>query len=306
MSGARMLGTILALGLAPAVAQTADCDRDCLLGIADQYMAALVKHDSGGLPWAERVRFTENEVPLMIGDGVWGTASSVRPDAFRIADPASGNVLWLGVLEEHGQAAYYAVRLNARDGRIAEVETVVGRAGTPGEFADTKGYALPAVFTESLAQKQRRKRARMLAIVAGYYDTMQRNDGNLHTEFAADCERSVNGLSTTHGEHWAAQAAQGCQAQFEIGLYEPVDRVRARRYALVDEARGLVVAFAFLDQAARYTDYQTRDGQQRAIPIEYPNSRAIMELFKIVDGKIQRIESVSAFSPYLMPTIWAK
>jgi hypothetical protein len=300
------LGTVLVLYAAQAAAQPGDCDRACLLEAADQYVAALLNRDWAGLPWAERVRFTENEVALMMGDGVWGTATAVRGEPFRIADPLTGNVLWLGVLEEHGQAAYYAVRLKVQDRRIAEVETVVGRAGTPGDFAEPKDYAVPPVFARELPAKHRRARAELLALVDRYYDTMQRNDGTLRADFTDDCARSVNGLSTTHGEHRAARAAQGCRAQFEIGLYQPVDEVRARRYPLVDEARGIVVAFVFLDHAARYTEYRTRDGEQRHIPVEYPNSHAVMELFKISDGKIQRIESVSAFSPYLMPTIWTR
>ena len=49
------------------------CDRACLVKLADQYMDALVKRDPTGVPWAKEVRFTENSVPLMIGDGLWGS-----------------------------------------------------------------------------------------------------------------------------------------------------------------------------------------------------------------------------------------
>src|SRR5690606_15533024 len=97
------------------------CDRDCLIGLADRYMAALVDKDFSGLPWAERVRFTENDVGLMMGDGVWGTVTKIDDDPFKLADPATGNVLWVGTVEEHGQPAYYAMRLAVEDGRIAEV-----------------------------------------------------------------------------------------------------------------------------------------------------------------------------------------
>jgi hypothetical protein len=41
-----------------AVAQGAECDRECLIGLVDQYLEALVAHDPSGLPLAETVKFT--------------------------------------------------------------------------------------------------------------------------------------------------------------------------------------------------------------------------------------------------------
>jgi len=275
------------------------CDRDCLIGLADRYMAALVDKDFSGLPWAERVRFTENDVGLMMGDGVWGTVTKIDDDPFKLADPATGNVLWVGIVEEHGQPAYYAMRLAVEDGRIAEVETVVAREGTPAHFAPTADYRVDDTFSAPLPEAERRPRERMIALVEGYYNTMQLNDGQLLGEFAADCKRVSNGVDMTHGEN---VPAKGCRAQFEIGYYKPVDRVRARRYPIVDEERGVVVAFAMLDHAARYTEYQTLDGQTLSIPVEYPNSHRVMELFKIRNGAVERVEGFAVFQPYLMPS----
>ena len=45
-------------------------------------------------------------------------------------------------------------------------------------------------------------------------------------------------------------AALGCEEQFRMGNYRYDDRLRARRFPLVDEQRGLVLAFGFIDQAA--------------------------------------------------------
>jgi hypothetical protein len=99
---------------------------------------------------------------------------------------------------------------------------------------------------------------------------------------------------------------KGCRQQLEIGLHKPIDRVRARRYPIVDAERGVVVAIAFLDHAARYVDYTTLDGKERKIAVEYPNSHGVLELFKVRDGKIERVEGVGTFQPYLMPTIWLR
>jgi hypothetical protein len=276
------------------------CDYDCLIEIADRYMAALVEKSYADLPWAERVRFSENDVGLMVGDGVWGTVTKIDEAPFTLADPATGNVLWIGIVEEHGQPAYYAMRLGIEGGRIADVETVVAREGTPAHFAPTAGYEIDDTFAATLPAAERRPRERMIALAEGYYDTMQLNDGQLLGEFADDCTRVSNGVDLTHGEN---VPAQGCRAQFEIGYYKPVDRVRSRSYPIVDEERGVVVAFAMLDHAAREVAYRTVDGQELEIPVEYPNSHRVMELFKIRNGAVERVEGFAVFQPYLMPSL---
>ncbi|MBN1240862.1 MAG: hypothetical protein JXB36_20350 [Gammaproteobacteria bacterium] len=290
----------------PAGSGGASCDRACLLDIADRYVDALLAKDWSDLPWAERVRHTENDVALMIGEGLWGTATKVDEDPFTLADPTTGNVLWLGIVEEHGDAAYFGLRLKIVDSRIAEVESVLAREGTPAHFAPTDGYGVDSVFGETLPPAERRPRARMIALAEGYYDTMQLNDGALLGEFSPDCTRVSNGVTTTEGDYLGGNVSvEGCRALFEIGYYKPVDRVRARRYPIVDEERGIVVAFAMLDHAARYVDYRTLDGQDLKIPVEYPNSHRVVELFKLRDGAVERVEGIAVFQPYLMPSLWS-
>ena len=59
------------------------CPRACMEGIVDQYLAALVRHDPSGLPLSKGVRFTENTIPLPLGDGLWIGASEA-PSSFRV------------------------------------------------------------------------------------------------------------------------------------------------------------------------------------------------------------------------------
>jgi hypothetical protein len=309
----RFLAIGLILSLSPALispqvhAQAPDCDRSCLTDFVDDYLAAMLAFDGMALPgaieplpWAERVGFTENDVGLMLGDGLWGSATAVGA-GFTLADATTGNVLWFGIVEEHGQPAYVALRLGIEGRRIAEVESIIGREGSPAPFAPTAGYTVDPIFSAPLPAADRLPRARLEALVAGYYSSLQMNDGTVQTAIAEDCRRLSNGFATSHVPD---SGIQGCRQQLETGWYRYVDRVRALRMPLVDEARGLVVAIAFLDHAARFVEYETLDGRARRIPIEYPNSHAVLEIFKIVDGAIQRIEGVTAFQPYLMPTHW--
>jgi hypothetical protein len=252
------------------------------------------------LPWAERVGFSENDVGLMLGDGLWGSATAVG-EGFTLADPTTGNVLWFGIVEEHGQPAYAALRLGVEAQRIAEVESIVGREGTPAPFAPTAGYSVDPMFSATLPEAARLPRARLEALVAGYYSSLQMNDGTVQTAIADDCRRLSNGFATSHVPE---SDIRGCRQQLEAGWYRYIDRVRALRMPIVDEARGIVVAIAYLDQAARFVEYETLDGRARGIPVEYPHSHAVLEIIKIVDGAIQRIEGVTAFQPYLMPSHW--
>jgi hypothetical protein len=295
---------------APRVpAQPADCDRECLSSLITQYLDAVLGFEQmaipavvPALPWAETVRFSENDVGLMIGDGLWGTLTAIA-EGYVLADPMTQNVFWLGVVEEHGQAAYLALRLGVTGGKIAEVEAIVGREGTPAPFASTESYSVDSAFSRTLPEGQRLPRGRLEALVDGYYSSLQLNDGTIQTEIADDCVRRTNGFVTSQAQ---SGDAQGCRQQLEIGLFRYVDRVRARRYPIIDESRGIVVAVTYLDHAARYAEYETLDGRDRTIPVEYPNSHAVLELFKIEEGKISRIEGVTAFQPYLMPTPWVR
>ncbi|MDT8399858.1 MAG: hypothetical protein RQ899_14725, partial [Pseudomonadales bacterium] len=238
---------VLALGICglvrPVGAQEELCDSACLKGIAADYMAALVAKDWSTLPWGDKVSFSENAVAMMIGEGLWGPDVSIEGIPFIAADPVSGNAVWFGVVTEHGQAAYYGMRLQVENRRITQVETLLGREGTPGTFTAPEHYAVAAEFSDTLPIEARRPRERLIALVDGYFGSKQLNDGVLLSVFAADCARTINGTSTTHGSaHWAAQAVQGCQPQLETGLYKPVDRIRERHFPVVDESRGLVVA----------------------------------------------------------------
>lgn len=302
----RALAATVALGLghATASAQTPSCDANCLSDITRQYLRDVASQDYSRLPWGERVRYTENNVAMMIGDGFWGAGPGIAGDGLILPDPSTGQVVWYGITTEHGQAAYHGLRLKVEDQRITEVESYVGREGTPDLFASTDDFELPDAYSDNLPADARSPRDRMIALVDGWFNSKQLNDGALFTTVGDDCKRVTNGVDVTHGEHWAAAVAQGCRAQFEQGLFKPVDRIRARRYPVVNEDTGVVVALSLEDHAARYVDYNAIDGTALQVEVEYPNTRGMLELFKIRDGAIQRVEGISVFLPYYIHSLW--
>ena len=290
------------------------CDRECLFAIADRYMEALVKQQPADLPWAKTVRFTENSVPMRIGDGLWGSVGAKVPAAaLRVADPLTGNVGWFGVVYDHDAPAYLGLRLKVEDGKIAEVESLVSRALNPGPFGDPAKFQVDPLFGEELPSAQRTPRKRMMALAEGYAKSVQLNDGKVFVPFEPTCERRENGVSVTQGAAAsavvakdAAMSAKGCEAQLKLGLYKPVDRVRDRRVPIVDEERGIAVAFSFADMPVRETAYTTADGTQRQTADQYPSSRELFEIFRLRGGRIEKIEAISVFQPYRMPSPWGR
>src|SRR5215468_3993592 len=86
------------------------CDRACLYGFMDQYLDALVRKDPARLPWAAHARFTENNVELSIGDGLWGTVTGLGDYKLKFADPEEGQVGFYGVVKETVTTSGFAVR----------------------------------------------------------------------------------------------------------------------------------------------------------------------------------------------------
>ena len=89
-----------------------------------------------------------------------------------------------------------------------------------------------------------------------------------------------------------------------MGYYRYNDRLRARRFPLVDEERGLVLAGGFIDKdgpAGRIPADRWHGGQP---VLTRPHTFYLLELFKIKDGAIEQIEANFITVPYHMPSPW--
>src|SRR6476661_8108641 len=118
------------------VAQTkpvpADCNRACLEGLMEQYIAALLAHDPKRLPLSADVKYTEQDQVMDVGDGFWKTVTGRGTYNHFFADPAGGQVGWMGTMREKGGVLLTSVRLRTQLGRITEIETSFFRAGGGG------------------------------------------------------------------------------------------------------------------------------------------------------------------------------
>ena len=94
----------------------------------------------------------------------------------------------------------------------------------------------------------------------------------------------------------------GCEEQFRKGFFRYDDRLRDRRFLLIDEERGLVLASALMDHAGRLRTYRLTDGTMAESHYLAPHSYYMFELFKLsAQGRIRQIEADFVTVPYNMP-----
>src|SRR5512146_1434586 len=112
-----VLGSVALLIFSTETAYAADCDRTCLMALADKYIAALSAHDPRNAPLSSGVRMVENAKRIQPGEGLWKTASA-GPTEFRIVvpDPLSQQVGGMVIMQSDGKPAQVGFRLKVADG----------------------------------------------------------------------------------------------------------------------------------------------------------------------------------------------
>ncbi len=322
MIRSRILGAVLSalvfglaiaslIGPRPALGKARDCDRVCLNGFVDQYMAAVAAHDPSKLAHSANVRYTENNVEMPLGEGLWQTSDGWGDYKVYVDDPQTGQVGFLGVANEDGHLSCFAARLKVVDHKVTEIEVIAARPegmggggggpvrGGPDNLKDKP------LFSEDEPATERVSREKLIQLANGYFDTIQLNTGKIYTTFDPNCQRMENGSVTANNPDATGVAHMGCQAQLETGLLKIVTRCRDRRF-VVDEQRQMVFVATFFDHNGTVRKNKLVDGTVHTIgpPFDRPYTFLIFELFKIKDGKIRQIEAVLTGVPYYMPSPW--
>jgi len=327
--------SLAAVGAVPATA--ADCDRACLEGFANRYIDAVGDKKAGSLPLATNIRLTENGQTLSLGDGFWGTVEGKGRYRNIFVDTEAQQVAFISVMKEAKQLALYAGRLKVEDGKISEIETIVSRSNGSGNIS--RGPAMLEElgsphhsWSEVIPAEKRETREALIYGANMYFAAIELNDGHHEYTFTDDCLRRENGVQTTNNtevdyadlnRRLAGQASQSaeaaaaaanpianlaalsCTAQFKSGVFRFVDRVRDRRFPVVDVERGAVFAFGFFDHSGTVRNFPLADGtMMRDFGPATPTTWEIAEAFKIENGKIRTIEAVLTGVPYGMHSGW--
>ncbi|HEX4137344.1 MAG TPA: hypothetical protein VHY84_22235 [Bryobacteraceae bacterium] len=304
-----------------AAAQT--CDRPCLNGFVDQYLDAMVKHDTKLVPLTRNVKFTENGQRLDPGDGLWHSMAAKGAYRLFVTDVQAGEVAFLGTIREQGRKAgeqvadVIAMRLKVVNRQIPEVETLVVRNERSAQNFEKLGTP-NHLFQEAVPPAERMSRDDLVKTANMYFTGMQQNDGKGVYPFTDDCNRIENGSPTTNVPPADGKpipdprtatnysAAWSCKQQFESGLLHFVTRIRDRRFVAVDPERGMVFSFIFFDHSAGSTrTFQTPDGRTVTAGPNQPWTWELAELFKVEKGKLHQIEAVMDHSPYGMNSGWS-
>jgi len=291
--------SMAAVGLMMAsTAAHAACDKACLEGIADQYRAAYLAHDTSKAPFARKVRFSENNVEMVFPDATWDTVTREVGPALTLSDTRTGNVGIYTTIVQNDTPGFLAVRLKVQGGRITEVEHIISTrrnlSSPPTPIGDINEFKPDPNFTKLVPVDQRISRARLIAHADGYFSTLQHNDGEIRgTRFASDAVRHENGLLF-------AEIEKG----FKSGRYLFNERVRDRDYFLVDEERQVVMARGFIDHKGVLENYKLTDGTPQKSIFREPQTWAFLESFKIRNDMIAGVQATFVQAPYYMRAPW--
>jgi hypothetical protein len=293
--------------LAAPAATANNCDRACLNGFVDKFLAALLAHDPSKLPHSASVKYSENNVTLQLGDGLWATADGLGTYKLYIDDPESGEVGYYGVIDENHTPDILGARLKVVNHKVTEIEVLVARKQSANSaFPNPDALKEKPIFYEDVPPSERPTRAKMIALANGYFDTIQKNTGKIYTSFSPECQRVENGVITANNPNGTGVAKMGCEAQLKTGLLRFVTRCRDRRFVVVDQQKGLVLVNGFFDHAGTDDTFKLVDGTTYHVraPFDRPYSFVMFELFKIDHAQLRQIEAVIVTVPYHMPTPW--
>ena len=320
-TAAGAMASLLATGWT-TIEAAPDCDRDCLIDIANGYLAALAARDPRKAPLAPNVAFVENVTRLEPGKGLWASAAGAATD-FRIYVPDSerstiGLITVIDRRTANGVVpAQLALRLKIEDRKITEAEHLV--ADVPSAADPLRLRAPRPNLVAVVPERDRMPRDELARIAGSYYEALDKSDGTL-APFADDCEREENALITAGpglppapfdsvdvNGHSPPAVARDCAGQMSSRRFAYIDSIDNRRIFAVDPVQGLAMSLSHFRQSMSQGPLLmiAADGshvmwQEKRDPYDLPAAH----IFKIAGGQIHEVEAVGIFVPYDSPTGW--
>jgi hypothetical protein len=255
-----MTSRIAAVALAVALnahAAASDCDRACLRNALDQYLNAVVKHDPAAALLFNAFRQTENAVVVRPGTGTWKSVTALGKVQRRYLDPVSGQAGYFGTVEENGDPAIVTVRVKLENRKISEAEWLIARKGDPGlngppapgqpagNFFDPENLTVNAPPDKPLAKvanHARASRETLIAVTNSYFDGITTHDGSIIMA-RPGCLRVENGATVTGRPGRGNPSGPPTDCTSGLATIN-IQNVAARRYPIVDEEAGVVLAIA--------------------------------------------------------------
>ena len=263
-----------------------DCDRGCLKTTLDQYLNAVIKHDPAGAPLFAGFRQTENAIVVRTGTGLWKSLTGLGKVQRRYFDPVSGQAAYYGIIEEGSTADIATVRLKVEDKKVTEAEWIISRKtdiglnGTGPNLLEPENLVANAPPDKPMPRDAKLTREVMVATVNSYFDGITTHDGSI-IEAYQGCTRIENGVTMT-GRGSRGGATSDCTSGLET---INVLNVAARRFPVVDEEAGVVLAMAVFIRKPGTTTRRN----------------VFSEWFYIDKGKIRTIYTAMFYPPPELP-----
>ena len=288
------------------------CDYTCLTGFVDQYLKALVAHDPSQIPGTDHVKFTENTIPLRLGDALWGTMSGLGTYKLYFADPVGGAAGIEASIRENGTPAILLLRLKVANHKISEIETLVHRNAD--DAAALERFGQPnQVWTQSLETAQRVPRQEMIKIANSYFDGILHSSGD-SVPFDPKCNRILDGYQDTNNptaKGWFDKDsfrpdAMGIRENMNTHIWTYIHSIDPRHIVVLDEKIGIVVGTFMFNHPGnvKWADVPGVGHVPMPPVTQRPSSVLMGEFFKLEDGKIRQIEGISVALPYGSRTGW--
>lgn len=266
------------VGSRTAVAQmaTADspaCDRQCLTTTMDQFVKSAVSGRAGSIHIADHAEIRENATIVSIGHTTWARVKAVR-SILTIADVSTGNVVSrAGVELTDGKPGYLSTRLKVvKGGRILDVEI---SADTSARVVSSYVWNLDPSFTTVLPEHQRLDRVALEALGRRYFHSLSTHYAVL-ADFDASCNRYHSGQQITNVASNTVEGGPGRTCASSIEGNPPWGPATEQRFPVIDPERGLVFAVTLLHYLKTPT----------------PSQMYVSEVFKVVGGRIVRIDNI--------------
>ena len=274
----------LALLSACATGPDANCGRAC------QLQAARDTAMGGALPASAKI--TENGAATS-SDQAWLNGATSIAIHGEYADDEDAIVVGTGTGRDQKPAVF---GLRIRGGRTpSEVELLVAHNGEASLFPPATPIARDPLFDAIVPPERRTPAAEMIAAANAYFDGIETDDGS-RVPVTETCNRVENGVQTTRTARFVSA---GCNS-LEAFVY--ITEVRDRRYPVIDEERGVVVGFVAFNIPGG--DYRRVINGQETVRHYDPRSLFLFEAFKVVDGKIEKIEATMRNVPLGAKTGW--
>lgn len=279
-------------------------ERARLTGVMRGYLDALCERDTSKLRLAPTMRCTENTCEMPLGAGSWRTIRGLHTQGHYFVDAERGQVEFWSTANEMGAKVIYAVRLAVAGRLIAEVETLVVR-GAGNYFEPDAVVASSQEFHLPIPLEERVSREDLIRVANLYFDGIEMDDGS-RLPVTTSCKRLVNGIvdSNLDPKELAkldkreAHRGLGVAQQMSEGHYAYIEQLRARRFPIVDECRGIVLAHVMFDHPG---DLKRTDGE---VPMKSPNSMLAYEVFKVRKGVLDEVWAIGGALPYGIPCGW--